>query len=254
MSDRIKKGSQLGTRAKSGKLKPRAAQSTDPSRPPVHDTASIHAKLAPAESYPQAPLPAGDTSIPPYPARPQEIAPPQVNAPPQEIDEAFVIRLYNEMLGRIPDIEGMTNHLNGLKLGMTREQLVTVFLDSGELKTVPNDPTYHVPISQTSPTAAIVDAATWVKVNHPEFFNQGEARPVAYRMMTLVIGILRANGFDAHRVVNYPDRPVPDPGRYGKDALVLNGTIYDVYRAWGDPGAGEPQALAVGTYGNRPRE
>ena len=120
---------------------------------------------------------------------------------------------------------------------------------------MPIDPAWrNVRLDKSSPAAAVLSAARWVKENHPEFFDKGDDRPTAMEMMKHVIGVLRANGFDAHRVVNYKDRPVGDPGRYGKDALVLGGTIFDVYGAWGDPGRGDPQALDVGPYGDRPRE
>jgi len=125
----------------------------------------------------------------------------------------------------------------------------------GPLTTVPPNPSYAaVRLDKSSPLAALLSAARWVRQNRPEYFDKGEDRPTAYKMMTEVIGIMRANGYDAHRVVNHPSRPVGDPGRYGTDALVLDGVIYDVFRAWGDPGGGEPQTLNVGTYGNRPRE
>lgn len=122
------------------------------------------------------------------------------------------------------------------------------------LVTVPMRPEYsRAPIDRSNPAAAVLSAATWVYQTYPQYFNAGESRPVAYEMMTAVIGALRAHGFDAHRVVNYPSVPIGDPGRYGKDALVLNGVIYDCYQSWGDPGS-RPQALAVGSYGDRPRE
>jgi hypothetical protein len=125
----------------------------------------------------------------------------------------------------------------------------------GELTTVPPNPAWsRIRLDRSSRLAAILAAARWVRENRPDFFDKGEDRRVAYDMMTEVIGILRANGFDAHRVVNHPSRPVGDPGRYGKDALVLDDVIYDVFQAWGDPGAGHPQALDVGRYGDRPRE
>jgi hypothetical protein len=111
------------------------------------------------------------------------------------------------------------------------------------LSTVPMRPEYaNALIDTSSPSAAAKSAAQWVKQTHPEFFDKGDDRQVAFEMMTWVIGALRAAGYDAHRVVNHPSRPVGDGMRYGSDAVVLNGRIYDVYAAWGDPGRGDPTA------------
>lgn len=128
-------------------------------------------------------------------------------------------------------------------------------LPGGPLETVPDNPAWRsVPLDRSSNEAAVKSAAQWVKDHHPEFFDKGEHRPTAYEMMTVVIGILRAHGYDAHRVVNHPSRPIGDPGRYGTDSLVLDNIIFDVYKGWGDAGDSTPQALRVGTYGSRPRE
>lgn len=117
------------------------------------------------------------------------------------------------------------------------------------LSTVPMRPEYaNIPIDKSSPAAAARSAAEWVRRNHPEFFDKGDDRQVAFEMMTWVVGALRANGYDATRVVNHPSRPVGDGMRYGSDAVVLNGRIYDVYVAWGDPGRGDPTAQDVGPY------
>jgi len=124
------------------------------------------------------------------------------------------------------------------------------------LATVPMKPEYATAnIDRSSPAAAAKSAAEWVKSRSPEYFNAGDDRDVAFKMMTDVIGALRAAGYDAHRVVNHPSRPVGDGLRYGSDAVVLNGRIYDVYGAWGDPGRSTPQALDVGPApAGRPRE
>ncbi len=117
------------------------------------------------------------------------------------------------------------------------------------LSTVPLKPEYaNIPLDTSSPSAAAKSAAQWVRQNHPEFFDKGDDRQVAFEMMTWVVGALRAHGYDATRVVNHPDRPVGDGLRYGSDAVVLNGRIYDVYVAWGDPGRGDPVANDVGPY------
>jgi len=123
----------------------------------------------------------------------------------------------------------------------------------GELSTVPYNPRWaNVRLDKSSPLAALLNAARYVKDNHPEFFDKGDDREVAYKMMTEVIGIMRANGFDAYRVVNHPSRPLGHPLRYGSDAVVLDGRVYDV---WGDPGKSTPQTLDVGPADpGRPRE
>ena len=195
----------------------------------------------------------------------------------------YVVGLYRELLGREPDLGGMVSHLNGLEGGVTREQLRDIFLSSDEyraktatpsvpapppavpvpaapasrtypepgpaLSTVPPRPEYlDIPIDKSSGSAAALSAARWVRANKPGFFDKGDDRAVAFEMMSWVVGALRANGFDAHRVVNHPSRPPSDGYRYGSDAVVVQGTIYDVFGAWGDPGRGDPQAMDAGPY------
>jgi hypothetical protein len=176
----------------------------------------------------------------------------------------------------------MASHMNGLAHGMSHEDIRQVFLTSPEyqqrqqqlqqpapapveppappapvvprepgapLSTVPMRAEYaNIPIDKSSPSAAARSAAAWVKQHHPEFFDKGDDRQVAFEMMTWVIGALRANGYDAHRVVNHPSRAPGDGMRYGSDAVVLEGNIYDVYAAWGDPGRGDPVAQNMGPY------
>ena len=124
------------------------------------------------------------------------------------------------------------------------------------LETVPSKPEYsQANIDTSSDEAAIISAARWVKENHSDLFVEGDDRDKAYEMMTVLIGVLRAKGYDVHRVVNHPSRPVGNPWRYGSDALVLKGTVYDCYAALGDPNRSTPQALNVGKYdSNRLRE
>ncbi|MBM3276360.1 MAG: hypothetical protein FJZ00_14495 [Candidatus Sericytochromatia bacterium] len=123
------------------------------------------------------------------------------------------------------------------------------------LGTVPVLPEYgNVPINRSSDAAAILSAAEFVRRAHPQWFMVDD-RAVCLEIMTKVIGILRAHGYDAHRVVNHAGKPVGDPWRYGSDALVLNGIVWDVYRGIGDPNQSVPQALNVGRYEpGRPRE
>lgn len=208
--------------------------------------------------------------------------------PEQKASNAdYVVGLYRELLGREPDADGMLAHLKGLEGGNTREQLRDVFLTSDEyrtktatpatptptpppsvpapgvpapaprtypepgpaLSTVPPRPEYlDIPIDRSNGSAAVLSAARWVRANKPEFFDKGDDRAVAFEMMSWVVGALRANGFDAHRVVNHPSRPMTDGYRYGSDAVVVQGQIYDVFGAWGDPGRGDPQAMNAGPY------
>ncbi|MBL8951025.1 MAG: DUF4214 domain-containing protein [Myxococcaceae bacterium] len=200
-----------------------------------------------------------------------------------ERDRTFVTGLYRELLGREPDVEGFAAHLNGLRGGMSHDDIRQVFLTSPEyaerqaalnapapqpapapttppapalppepgaaLSTVPMRAEYtNIAIDRSSPAAAAKSAAEWVRRNKPEYFDKGDDRQVAFEMMTWVTGALRANGFDAHRVVNHPSRAVGDGLRYGSDAVVVNGRVYDVYVAWGDPGRGDPTAQDMGPY------
>lgn len=200
-------------------------------------------------------------------------------------NEAYVTALYRDLLGREPDADGLASHLRGLETGMSRAQIRDVFLGSDEyralqlrpaptpeltpapapvptpapprtypepgpaLSTVPPKAEYlDVPLDQRSLDSAVLSSARWVRENRPQYFNQGEDRSVAFAMMTEVIGILRAHGYDAHRVVNHPSFPMGHGNRYGSDAVVVQDRIYDVFGAWGEPGRGDPQAMFQGPY------
>lgn len=204
--------------------------------------------------------------------------------PPQESNPDYVTRLYRELLGREPDAEGFRAHLAGLAGGTSREQLKRVFLESEEYRQLhapkpppeiekpvepqkpqpppvrlvePGAPLQTVPLEQkyvdmakaidrSSVPAAVKSAAAWVKDHHPHLFEHDD-RQVAFEIMTWVIGGLRVAGYDAHRVVNHPTHPIGNGWRYGSDALVLGGDIYDVYVAFGSP-ATQPAAQNVGPY------
>ena len=89
-------------------------------------------------------------------------------------------------------------------------------------------------------------AAAWAKQKYPQLFARASDRQVCMEIMGHVIGAMRAAGFDAHRVVNHPTLPVNDGVRYGSDALVVNGRIFDVY---GDMGVtSKVQVLDQGAY------
>ncbi len=119
----------------------------------------------------------------------------------------------------------------------------------GELSTVPAKPEFaDADIDTSSDERAVKSAAEWGKRTYPQFFVEGDDRDKCYQLMTAVIGALRAKGYDAHRVVNHPSRAKGDPWRYGSDAVVINGKIYDCYGGMGDLNASRPQALYVGPY------
>jgi hypothetical protein len=198
-------------------------------------------------------------------------------------NEGFVRGLYRELLNREPDAEGLAAHLAGLERGVTRAQIRDVFLNSSEyqelqrpkpapveptpapvpapaprtypepgpaLSTVPPKAEYlDVPIDTSSPEAALLSTAKWVRQNRPAYFdNMQDDRGLARDMMTEVIGILRAHGFDAHRVVNHPSLPPSNPVRWGSDAAVLNGKVYDLYISYGDPNQSVPHLGYAGPY------
>ena len=217
-----------------------------------------------------------------------ESAKPKVAAPvsvgPAESD--FVKGLYRELLNREPDIEGFNAHLAGLARGVSREEIRQVFLNSAEyaekqaapvnvpvtppsppvappaptvtlvepgapLRTVPLRPEYaEANIDTSSPAAAALSAARWARSKYAELFTRAEDRNVCAEIMTHVIGALRVAGYDAHRVVNHPS--MNDGARWGSDAVVLNGNVFDVYRAMGQEAA--PVAQNMGPYGDRLRE
>lgn len=121
------------------------------------------------------------------------------------------------------------------------------------LSTVPLKPEYlSATIDKSSVPAAVKSAAQWVKDTYPELMARAGDRQVCFEIMTHVIGALRANGIDAHRVVNHASRAVGDGWRYGSDAVVVNNRVFDVFGSMGE--ANTPQALEHGAYGNRPRE
>lgn len=115
------------------------------------------------------------------------------------------------------------------------------------LSTIPNLPEYaQIPVDRSSPEAAVLSAARWVREHHPDLFARATDRQVCFDIMTKVIGALRANGYDATRVVNHPSIPVGQGMRYGSDAVALNGRIFDVYVAMGEEA--RPVANDVGPY------
>ncbi|MDP2275595.1 MAG: DUF4214 domain-containing protein [Archangium sp.] len=194
----------------------------------------------------------------------------------------FVKGLYRELLNREPDLEGFNAHMAGLARGVSREEIRQTFLNSPEyaekqaapvnvpapvtpptapvpppaptvtlvepgapLRTVPLRPEYaEANIDKSSPEAAALSAARWARSKYSELFTRAEDRNVCAEIMTHVIGALRVAGYDAHRVVNHAS--MNDGARWGSDAVVLNGNVFDVYRAMGQEAA--PVAQNMGPY------
>lgn len=216
----------------------------------------------------------------------KKVAPKVITPEQRASNEDFVKGLYRDLLKREPDAGGFAAHLAGLEGGATRAQIRDVFLNSTEyaelqrpkpvepapapveptptpapaprtyvepgpaLSTVPPKPEYmDVPIDTSSPQAAMLSTAKWVRQNKPHYFdNLQDDRGLAKDLMTEVIGILRAHGFDAHRVVNHPSLPPSNPVRWGSDAVVLAGGVYDLYGSYGDPRLSTPQLGYHGPY------
>lgn len=122
------------------------------------------------------------------------------------------------------------------------------------LSTVPMRPEYaNATVDTSSFAAAAKSAAQWVKDTYPELMARAADRQVDFEIMTHVIGALRAHGYDAHRVVNHPSKAVGDGWRYGSDAVVLGGRIWDVFGGMGE--SNTPQAMDAGPNPpGRPRE
>lgn len=70
-----------------------------------------------------------------------------------ESDKAFVTDLYRSMLGREPDAAGMASHLNGLKNGMHRDEIVDVFRRSPEFQALQARVTEPTPATSTESPA-----------------------------------------------------------------------------------------------------
>lgn len=215
----------------------------------------------------------------------RKVAPKVITPEQRASNEEFVKGLYRDILKREPDAGGFAAHMAGLEGGATRAQIRDVFMNSTEyaelqrqpapVEPAPVEPTpvpapaprtypepgpalasvppkaeyMDVPIDTSSPQAAMLSTAKWVRQNKPHYFdNMQDDRGIAKEMMTEVIGILRAHGFDAHRVVNHPSLPPSNPIRWGSDAVVLAGGVYDLYGSYGDPRLGTPQLGYHGPY------
>jgi hypothetical protein len=205
---------------------------------------------------------------------------------PESLSQA----LYQSFLGRAPDPEGDLATRSAITRGHLAHRVFDI-LHSAEFegilrqpKATPQPPEAPVPtppkvpgppanwdhslttipwrpefaqgvkhIDQSSAAAAAKSAAQWVKDTYPDLFAKADDRQVCFEIMGRVIGVLRAAGHDAYRVVNHPSRPVGDGWRYGSDAVVMSGRVWDVYVAIGE--ANTPAAQDVGAADlTRPRE
>jgi hypothetical protein len=83
---------------------------------------------------------------------------------------------------------------------------------------------------------AVLEAATYVRRHHPEFFTERSTRDDAYNMMTVIINMLRANGHNVRRTLANPSQPPSNTYRWGSDALIYDSgsrqMIYDIYISW----------------------
>lgn len=122
------------------------------------------------------------------------------------------------------------------------------------LSTVTMRPEYFsAPLDMSSPAAAVKSAAQWVKDTWPELMARASDRNVCTEIMGHVIGALRAHGVDAHRVVNHPSLPQSNGVRYGSDAVVVGGRIWDVFVGMGESNTPAAQDMGPNPAG-RPRE
>lgn len=105
---------------------------------------------------------------------------------------------------------------------------------------------------------SILEHATFVRDNYPQFFNIDDdpnKRIIAYEMMTTVLNRLRAHGVNVTRCVANGDLPTSSPYHWCSDALVVGppgkGTTIDIYQSWSYPAMPQiviTQTEATGTY------
>ncbi len=75
-------------------------------------------------------------------------------------DQAYVQKLYETVLGRDSDAEGNSDHLNGLKLGVTRQNIAEGFLQSREHNENVVDHVFETILGRT---ASDSEQAVWVR-------------------------------------------------------------------------------------------
>ncbi len=171
----------------------------------------------------------------------------------------FVKASFRRLLGREVDDSAMMAASMALANGHPREDFLKGIMESEErknltslgftelsptplapLQTVPHLPIYDsIKLPLTNLPEMVMQALREAKTLRPDIMakieKQGDVKNVkkekwfAYELMTTTIGILRANGIDASRVVAFGEQAVGDPGRYGFDQLRIgNGPAIDV--------------------------
>ena len=173
----------------------------------------------------------------------------------------FVRESFRNLLAREPDEAAVASAAEALANGHPVEDFIKGIMESQErknmeslgftklhapgelppLSSVPHLPLYDsVKLEATNLPEMVMDALRAAKELRPDIMqkmakaengpkNVKQEKQLAYELMTTTIGILRANGIDASRVVAYPDNAVGDPGRYGFDQLRIgNGPAIDI--------------------------
>lgn len=186
------------------------------------------------------------------------IAPPGGPAPANEPADAFLKRVYREELGRAPDAEGFAAWMKNLEGGMSRDELRMHFQLCPEaqmpetkarkawqgsmagaegkdpVETIKADPRYaEAKVDTTSLQTATESASQWVMARFPDLVdainkannavpeNKQKSRQLCYELTGHLIGVLRANGVDAQRLVRQSHNDYGNPNRYVNDAFVL---------------------------------
>lgn len=175
-------------------------------------------------------------------------------------DAAYVKDAFRRLLGREIDDASLMSASMALANGHPREDFIQGIMASEErknleslgftglsptplppLETVPHLPIYDsVKLPLTNLPEMVMQALREAQALRPEIMakiekhatsekNVKREKQLAYELMTTTIGILRANGIDASRVVAYGENAVGDPGRYGFDQLRIgNGPAIDI--------------------------
>jgi hypothetical protein len=121
-------------------------------------------------------------------------------------DEFYVKSLYRLLLGREPDAAGLQSNLDGLKNGMSHEQLRQQFLNSDEYKIK------LAPVAAPPPpiTQEIVkEVARAYVAQHPELADRPSYEDTAAvaRLREGVIAALKAKGYRAGRILGPDGKP-----------------------------------------------
>lgn len=179
-------------------------------------------------------------------------------------DAAFIQDAFRRHLGREIDEKSLMEASMALANGHPREAFLKSVFESEEYKsnqaigfagisptpleplsTVPHLPMYDgVKLPLTNLPDMVMQALREAKNLRPDIMekmaryeanfekngkNVQKEKQLSYELMTTTIGILRANGIDASRVIAFPDNPVGHPGRYAFDQLRIgNGPAIDI--------------------------